>query len=169
MDPMVLGLLSCQKPSFAYDNASTKRLQRWWSHDQHTSFVGWFNVSMHKIDREIRKSTYRWQEMENIWKQKPFHVAIFGGADKDRTDLHGASPLFIAAKYGQAQSFSAMAVFIPLQKFQETLKYLWSLFLGLFHLVSDQKLAWNQLPKKKEKACPCLPILSHAHCTAIGK
>jgi ankyrin repeat protein len=57
-------------------------------------------------------------------KTEAFSCCHFGGADKDRTDLHGASPLFIAAKYGQAQSFSAMAVFIPLQKFQETLKYL---------------------------------------------
>lgn len=163
MDPMVLGCFGVspfQKPSFAYDNASTKGLQRWWSHNRHTSFVGWFNVSTHKIDREIKKSTYRWKEMENRWKQKPFHVVIFGGADKDRTDLHGASPLFIAAKYGQAQSFSAMAVFIPLQKFQETLKYLWSLFLDcfiLFRIKDLLEINCRKKPKKHAHACPfCL-------------
>ena len=64
----------------------------------------------------------RWEADENRSLSMTFNGAIFGGADKDRTDLHGASPLFIAAKYGQAQSFSA-AVFIPLNKIQETLSY----------------------------------------------
>lgn len=156
MDPMVLGCFGVspfQKPSFAYDNASTKGLQRWWSHNRHTSFVGWFNVSTHKIDREIKKSTYRWKEMENRWKQKPFHVVISEVQTKIEQTFMVPALCSLLPSTARPSLFQQWQSLSPCRNFRKP----WSIFEVFFWIVSScfgSKTCLKSTAEKSRKSMP---------------
>ena len=156
MDPMVLGCFGVspfQKPSFAYDTASTKGLQRWWSHDRHTSFVGWFNVSMHKIDREIKKSTYRWKR----WKTDENRSLFMLPFSEVQTKIERPSwcqPFVHCCQVRPGPVFFSNGSLYPLAEISGNLEVSSKSFFGIVSSCFGSKTCLKSTAEKNRKSLP---------------
>ena len=163
MDPMVLGCFGVspfQKPSFAYDTASTKGLQRWWSHDRHTSFVGWFNVSMHKIDREIKKSTYRWKRWKTDENRSLFMLPFSEVQTKIEQTFVVPALCSLLPSTARPSLFQQWQSLSPCRNFRKPWSifevFFWDCFI-LFRIKDLLEINCRKKSKKPAHACPfCL-------------
>ena len=93
--------------------------------------------------------------MENRWKQKPFHVVIFGGADKDRTDLHGASPfVHCLPSTARPQVFFSNGSLYPLAEISGNLEVSLKSFFWIVSSCFGSKTCLKSTAEKSRKSMP---------------